>query len=962
MGTSTIRGSRRGAESKPIGSSVVVVRLLGGFEVTAAGRPIPPEAWRRRAAASLLKLLVLADGHRLHRDQVIEALWPETDPDNSSNNLYQAIHAARSAIGHAGGPRNLIAFHAGILALDPSLLWTDVEAFEAAVARVDAAERGALDDADSLYRGDLLPDDLYEEWTASRRDALAASYIRILREIARRHETRGESDAASLRLHELIEHDPLDEDAHRGLMRLEAGAGRANVALHLFESLEASLERDLGVRPSEETLALRQAILDGGLRPARPLTNLPNPVTSFIGRTTELEDAARLLGSTRLLTLTGSGGTGKTRLALQLASEQVGEFRDGVFFVALESLSESDLIASAMVEAIGLEAGVEAPEIRLIAHVRERELLVVLDNFEQVLAGAQIVSRLLGAARGLKIVATSRIPLRVAGEQELEVPPFGLPDTATDRTADVIAGSDAVRLFVERAMAVNPAFALSDDNALAVADVAAKLDGLPLAIELAAARIRHLPIEMIRGRLDDHLGELGDSPRDWPERHRTLGAAIDWSYQLLDGADRRLFERTAVFTGGSGLAAIEAVCGPASELGREVLSGLGSLVEQSLLRPTRDAPFEPRFAMLPTIREYALTRLEASGDTPVLRQRHADAFVALAEQVSRDLTGEHSRATLDRLALDHDNIRAVLVWATEEDKAEPALRMIAAIWRFWQMRGHLFEANQRVRSVLALPSANHVSAMIRAQALGAAGSIAYWRGDPNGTGRYYAAALDAARKAGDRATLAGALYNVAFSLRPGESDDASAVDVNVEYVTQSLALYRDLGDMQGIANATWALGVIALKRREFDEARGDFRDSLTAYQAAGDQIGSAWALHELGIVAMLSGDLDEAEATFSESLDRMWQAGNVPGVAFVVMEFAVTARNRGQSSRYWRLAGAADSLRLRTDANLVNSGGIEVEHVPERPIDDIEGGRLWDEGAAMSIEDAVAFARDLEAR
>jgi predicted ATPase/DNA-binding SARP family transcriptional activator len=962
MAAPTDRDTQVRAESPVGGPSMTEIRMLGGFEVSVDGQPIQPEAWRRRKAADLLKLLGLAEGHRLHRDQVVDALWPDADPDSGANNLYQAIHAARRTLADAGGSRDLMTLRDGVLALERTRISSDVDAFEAAVARLDSGERDALDAALALYRGDLLPDDRYEEWTTLRRDALAGTYLRILREVARRHESRGESDAASKRLHELIQRDPLDEDAHRRLMRLEAVAGRTNVAIALFEDLQTGLKRDLGVGPSDETMALRQAILHGRVRPTVPPTDLPNPLTSFIGRTAELAAAARLLGSTRLLTLTGSGGTGKTRLALQVASAQMGEFRDGIFFVALESVSEPDLIASAIVEAIGVEPGVEAPEIRLIGHLRDRQLLLVLDNFEQILAGAPFVSRLLSAAHGLKIIVTSRISLRITGEQELEVPPFGLPDTATDRTTDRIASSDAVRLFVERAKAVNPGLALSDDNAAAVAEIAVQLDGLPLAIELAAARVRLLPIEALRARLGDRLGELTDAPRDWPARHQTLGAAIDWSYKLLDEPDRRLFERIAVFTGGGSLTELETVCGPASDLGRDVLSGLRSLVEQSLLRPIRDTPFDPRFAMLPTIREYGLMRLDTSGDAPAFRERHADAFVALAEHVSPELTGQRARTTLDRLALDHDNIRAVLVWATEEDKAEPALRMIAAIWRFWQMRGHLFEADQRLRSVLALSSASKASAVLRARALGAAGSIAYWRGDPDGTSRYYAAALDAAREATDRATLAGALYNMAFSLRPGESEDASALDVDVDYVTQSLDLYRELADMQGIANATWALGVSALRKRDFDEARGYFRDGVTAYEAVGDQIGSAWALHQLGVVATLSGDLDEAEATFSESLDRMWRAGNVPGVALVVMGFAVAARHRGQSSRYWRLAGAADSLRLRTGANLVSAGGIELEHLPARPIDDIEAAGLWDAGAAMSIDDAIAFARDLKAR
>jgi predicted ATPase/class 3 adenylate cyclase len=698
--------------------------------------------------------------------------------------------------------------------------------------------------------------------------------------------------------------------------------------------------------------------LEGSFPPLRTIdvrpNNLPVQLTTFVGRD-ELERARRLLETTRLLTLTGPGGIGKTRLALQLAAETVDAFPDGLFFVPLDAVFDPDLIPSAIAEALQVEAGGEPPLTRVIEYLRGRRTLLVLDNFEQIVDGAGIVARLLTEAPRLTVMVTSRVLLRTYGEQEFPVPPLRLPEPGGVSGAGEAAGIEAVRLFVERAMASQPSFTLTDANAPAVADIVTRLDGLPLAIELAAARVRVLPVESLRARLDDRLGILTGGARDRPERQQTLRGAIAWSHDLLDEPDRRLFARFSAFAGGACLQQAEEVCGPGSELGREVLAGLSSLVEKSLIRPDPASDGEPRFAMLATIREYATERLEESGAAEALRRRHAGAYLALVESCAAELTGPMGRRWLDRLELDHDNLRAAFDWTMRAGEPELALRMVAGAWRFWQIRGHLHEAQERAARALALPGAATLSAAIRARALGAAGSIAYWRGNIPEVHRLYREALGEARRSGDLATIAEALYNVAFAPSP----DVLASErflLGAEYVTEALALYRQLGDERGIANTTWALGLGAMANRDWGGSRAYIGESLRAYRALDDPFGMGWALFELATIETEDGTPDEAEPYVLEALKVFAAAGDLSAEVLVLASLIVIAQQRGQVERAWRLAGAASALRRRTGTDLVLVSGWRDRQLPERPVDDPDAERAWAEGEAMSAEAVIAYA------
>jgi predicted ATPase/class 3 adenylate cyclase len=691
--------------------------------------------------------------------------------------------------------------------------------------------------------------------------------------------------------------------------------------------------------------------------------NLPRQLTSFVGRE-ELDQGKRLLAGTRLLTLTGPGGTGKTRLALQLAAELSEQFSNGVVFVPLDAVRDSKLVPSAIASALGLPAPAgkaTAPLARVVDYLRDRAVLLVLDNFEQVVEGAQAVARLLRDAGRVKILATSRIPLRISGEQEFPIPPLRLPqDDAV--TAEQARESEAVSLLVARATAARPDFSFTDDNAPAVVDIVRRLDGLPLAIELAAARLRVLSVDAIRDRLDQRLAMLTGGARDLPVRQQTLRGTIDWSYELLEPADRDLFERFGVFASAACLVEAESVCGPPEELGEDVLDGLVSLTEVSLVRPVPGAIEEPRFAMLATIREYAADRLAGRSEAETLHRRHAETYLALVEQASPHLFGPRGKLLLDRLEQDHDNLRLALDWALDRGEGGFALRFVAGIWRFWQMRGHLLEAWERVQRVLALPNLTGETPELRARALGAAGGIAYWREDGSAAHELYRDALELARAIGDRALLAEALTNFGYVPEPNQSASSGLSVGGRPFFEEAIGLYRELGDRGGLANAIGALAVSRIRAGDLDGARPLVEESLALARAAGNRFAIGWSLNGLSMIAYYEGRLQEAVRSAVEALQVFNETGDVSGISVMLVELSAAAQSTGAPEPVWRLRGAGVALSNRFGVAWDDSV-VELLGLPPlvRPTDDADAQRAWDAGAAMTLDEAVRYALDIAA-
>ncbi|HEY6057674.1 MAG TPA: hypothetical protein VIV06_06545, partial [Candidatus Limnocylindrales bacterium] len=638
------------------------------------------------------------------------------------------------------------------------------------------------------------------------------------------------------------------------------------------------------------------------------------------------------------------------------------EFTDGVYFVPLDTVTDPQLIASAIIEALGVESGTDPPFERIVRHLRERHALLVLDNFEQVVGGASIVARLLQEAPAVKLVVTSRIVLRISGEQELGVPPLGLPEPGA--SPEAIERSEAVRLFAERASAAQPSFRVDAANAPIVADIVSRLDGLPLAIELAAARVRVLPLPTLQARLHQRLSLLIGGPRELPGRQQTLRGAIDWSYDLLEASDRPLFERFGVCAGGACLAEAEEVCAPG--LDGNVLDGLASLSEKSLVRPVPGPEDEPRFAMLATIREYALERLGASGEDRALHDRHADAYLRLVEHHAPGFTGPLGRHSLDRLAIDHENVRSAFDWLVESGDAERVVRLVTGMWRFWQIRGHLQEGDRRVERALAMPELAALSPELRARMYGSAGSIAYWRGDFPRAHRMYRRALDAALGTASPAMKAEANYNLGFAPRPDVLAEDERYQYGRPFWDEALALYRATGDEGGAANVLWALAIALIGVGDLELSRSYSSEALRVHRQRDDWFGMAWALHLLGTTEIALADsggtsrsaqLHVAEGHLREGMELFLASGDNSGILLLLLDFVLLARAKGDQALAWRLAGATESLRRATGADLVVASPIErLGWVMPTVPDDPAARREWDLGMAMKPEAAAALA------
>lgn len=728
--------------------------------------------------------------------------------------------------------------------------------------------------------------------------------------------------------------------------RLPAGASLRDLGEHRLPDL---------ARPER----LWQLVVPGlpeAFPPLRTLdatpNNLPTQLTSFVGRAEEVERAQGLLGEVRLLTLTGPGGTGKTRLALQAAACVAGGFRDGVFFVPLARVRDPDLLAPAILDALGLpEAPGRPPAERLLDHLRERETLLVLDNFEQLLPAAPQVAELLRAAPRVRALVTSRAPLRVSGEQELGVAPLPVPDAQGVEDLSTLSQYDSVALFIQRARAVAPDFEVDAANAPAIAEICARLDGLPLAIELAAARVKLLPPEAMLARLGSRLSALGVGPRDLPARQQTLRGAISWSYDLLEEPCRRLLARLAVFDGGWTLELAEEVCG--GDL--DVLGGLEALVDHSLVR-RREHGGRARFVLLETIQEFAAERLEASGEAEALRDAHARAFLALAEEAAGHLLGREQARWTRVLASEQGNLRAALDWFGSRGEAGPALRLGAALWRFWQKRS-VHEGRARLDAVLSLEGAGERPEALLA-GLEAAGGLAYWDGDGPEMRRHYERALAVAGELGDEAALAGARYNLAFPAILGDEPDP---DRARELLEAALSAYVALGDRHGEAQARWGLGVAAFfgggPGAGHDAARGHLEDALALARELDDPFLVGWALHMLGTVHIRVGALERARACMVEALRMFVEATDVVAVTLLLDDFSELAGALGDPEREVTLAGASRALQSATGAELAR---LAAEISGRAPIDAERFSAAWERGLTMPVEEAVAYALELE--
>jgi predicted ATPase/class 3 adenylate cyclase len=755
--------------------------------------------------------------------------------------------------------------------------------------------------------------------------------------------------------------------------------------------------KDLG-RP-EHVFQLATSGLTAHFPPLRTLdvhpNNLPLQPTPLVGREREIGEVADRVRSeeVRLITLTGPGGTGKTRLALQAAADVLEEFSDGVFFVALATITERDLVASTIALPLGVKESAEQPLMEsLKSYLHYKHLLLVLDNFEQVLEGAPVVAELLGACPKLKVLTTSRIPLRLYGEQEYPVPPLTLPDPRVMPPLEVLTQYEAVRLFVERARAIKADFFVTNENAPAVTEICARLDGLPLAIELAAARTRMLPPQKILERLGNRLKLLKGGPRDLPTRQQTLRGTIDWSYELLEEEEKILFGRLSVFSGGRTLEAIEEICDPEGEL--ETLEGVESLLEKSLLRQEEGVEREPRFVMLETVHEYAREKLQESGEEQEIKRAHAQYFLALAEEGESEVRGPEAAKWLERLEAEHDNMREALSWSLGQEK-ELGLRLAGALWRFWWLRSHYSEGRRWLENALAVDGRGSPSA--RAMALAGIGEIASHQGDLDqaqeaceeglkllaheaSQAKIYLLlslgkvarlredykwatqvneeSVALSREMRDAWGLASSLLSSAIVTQiQGDSEKAT------ELYEESMNLFREWGDKQGLAFCSLNLGLVAITQGDLVRAQKLTEEAVALFRELGSRGDVSICLNNLGWIAFLRNDFGKAVDLYKQSLALAWDTGMYTVVLDDLVGFACLAGAQGDAVRAAQLSGAAEALHEATGYPQDPISHAEMEPylaLGRSQIHEAEWAKAWEEGRTKTLEEAVSYALEVE--
>jgi predicted ATPase len=728
------------------------------------------------------------------------------------------------------------------------------------------------------------------------------------------------------------------------------------------------------------------------LRPA----NIPMQRTGFVGREKEVAAARELLlrQDVSLVTVTGPGGIGKTRLAVEVASGLVDRFPNGIHFVPLSPLRDAALLASAIVQTLGIrEAGGQSPLEILKKNLHDSlsaPMLFVLDNFEHLIQAAPAVADLLAAAPNLKILVTSRAALHVYGEHEFPVPPLALPDARSLPSVEVLSENPAVALFVQRALAVKPDFELNRENAIAVAEICSRLDGLPLAIELAAARVKVLSLSAIGTRLASRLQLLTGGSRDLPQRQQTLRAAIDWSYDLLNAAEQKLFRRLSVFVGGCTLEGVEAVCDTKGDLDVDLLDGMASIVDKSLLQQVEQENGESRFVMLETIREYAREKLEASSEDASTRRAHAAYCLVLAEEEATEQTGAGGAQWLERFALEHDNFRAALDWLTSTGDADWGLRLGTALFRFWETREFLAEGSDMLAKLLKIPAAS-LPTKARARALFAAGVLAGEQGDYPSAEAFLLESMEIARLLHDNQGVAVSLNAQAVLAR--DRGDVARAHALFE---ESLLVWRDVGDLKAVARSLSNLANVVKLQGDYDRARSLYAECHSIFRGLRDRTGVAWSLNSQGDVARDQGDLAASRILYEEGLtifrelgDRWGIAGTLAdlgslareerdyskahslykesikifqelehkrGIARLLECFACSAAAQLRAERSLRLAGAAAALRQNIGAPLTPAEQSKLDFLlsPARnALTNTAGATAWLEGWAMPVEKAI---------
>jgi len=845
--------------------------LLGDFRIQSGEKSLSTENIPLRKARDLLKILALAPDHRLHKEQLLEMLWPEHAPESALHSLSQTLYTLRPRLAELDPSARVELDHECLFLKADGGITSDVADFEwlarLALSPASPSDRDTAANtqaAIAVYQGDLLPEDGPADLFYQRRETLRQMFFDLLLQLADYHLQVHEYLPAIAALQKVIASDPANEAAHVQLMRAYALNGQRQAALRQYQVLESAVRSELDVEPDQESQRLRAQILDGTLsgQPAflawlePPHHNLPALNSSFIGREAEVGEVLNRLDTCRLVTLMGAGGVGKTRLALKVAENLLDQYPGGVYWVELAVLGNDEMIAKAVLNVLHLpEQPGRSETDQLVAFLQNRRSLLLLDNCEHLLSAcASLAGALLQACPQLHILATSRTRLNLPGEITYYVPSLSTPDAALWDSPSELTRFDAVRLFVERAGSYASTFRLTAANAHAVAQICARLDGIPLALELAAARIRMMTAEQIDSQLSNVFRLLvGGSPAGLP-RHRTLQASIEWSYDLLSRQERLLLEHLSVFVGGCDLAGAEVVCTGDTLHQTELLDLLGSLVDQSLVMVVVLPQGAVRYHLLETVRQFALARLGEQGSEPAVRQKHLEYYLALAEQADLAIRGPQQFAWLALLAQERGNLTSALDWGlSSPDRAEMAVNLTCALTWYWGLVGDFFEMADYQQKALSA-SADFGSTAARARILYEAGNLS---------------------------SLGGIL------LDPQSSRAC---------IEESLSIWSGLEQDTTIEQTKCRLSLGWILANEFNECQGLMllNECRINFQTLGNTWWEAWALNLLQMPFQLTADLQFLSAVEQE-VTRLWEkTGDHWGLALPLSDWGMVLLNHGR--------------------------------------------------------------------
>ena len=909
----------------------MLIKLFGGLQIIQNEQPLTIARQRER---TLLTYLLLHPNVAHRREKLIELLWPESDSERSGRNFANVLYRLQQVVGKAW----IVAEGSALrLAPTPDLV-VDLWRFDQLYKGV---EDDALQEAITLYAGDLftttanlLPDQ-HDDWLLPLQTHYHECFLNALQRLGQRHEQAQRWDDAQQCYQRLRRSDPLHEDAYAGLMRVYARLGRLTDVTACYRELEALLQQELAAAPSSTLRALlttltrtptyieQPAAAPSKATPTAPSAqaiahNFPKPLTSLVGRTQELDQIGRLLANHRLITLTGAGGSGKTRLAIAVARELADTFEQGAWWIDLSPLTEAHLVAQTLLQTLGLTpSATTAPLAQVIDHLAGQQCLLVLDNCEHLLATcAPMVETLLQACDDVQILATSREPLGVAGEMLWLTPTLAMPIRELrpepkrphngcppgDGVATV-SNYAAIQLFVERASAVRQDFHLTAQNVAHVLEICQRLDGIPLAIELAAARIKVLTPEQLAQRLQDRFRLLVNPQRNALPRQQTLQALIDWSYNLLSAAEQRFLCQLAVFVGSFTLDAAEALCGD------EALEWLARLVDKSMVL-FFERQGEPRYRLLETIRAYADDRLQEQGDAVALHLRHADYWIDLATQAERDLTGPRQAFWLERLDREHDNIRGCLRWLSTHEQPLLLLTLTRWLGRYWYFRSYFREGSQWIQQAiqsnavpLASADAPDEALDLYARVLFHAGRLARPQGNYTLTDGYFRQSLTLLQRLGDERSCATVLNSLGISaLEQGNLQEARAIYTASLHILERLAVQADL------CNPLLNLCQVTMRLGDFAAARAYGERSLALSRALGDRRSMAYALEDLAAVLVDQRDLAGARALLAESLPIQQAVGGAITLADLHLALANLTYLEGDWEQARR--SAAESLAV----------------------------------------------------